>query len=330
MKFKRLSAWIVSTVMVLCMTTISANAVSVSDFHDVKQGNWFYGAVDYAVSHDLFMGTGSNTFSPDKPMTRGMFVTVLGRKSGIDTSRFTSVTFSDVKQNDYFAPYVTWASENGIVAGVGNNRFAPHENITREQMAAMLFRYAATTQNDVSYSPDNWFGFSDYGKVSAYAVTSMKWATSHHIIMGSGGKMSPGGTATRAEVAQVFMNCDSILQKSDVPVPTYDDALKGPHNGKTDTIYIRRVRQIVEPILETRTDTDYNGRTYHCTWNEQALSAGWYGAIEMNGGCVVNGIQYWHEEAMAQQVLYVTTESGIIYDSYCLAEIDGKIYIYYG
>ena len=190
------------------LTSIPAGAASVTDFGDVAPSDWYYNAVDYAVSEGLFSGTSDTTFSPNTAMSRGMFVTVLGRLANVPVSygRTQSTPFSDVTQADYFFPYAVWANDNGIVTGVGANEFNPNGEISREQMATILFRYAEKFGYDTNYLNDNYNGFGDISAVSSYAINAMQWATAHNIINGADGKLSPQDTASRAQVAQIFLN----------------------------------------------------------------------------------------------------------------------------
>ncbi len=183
-------------------------------FTDVPDNAWYRRAVGYAWENSLFSGTSDTTFSPETGMTRGMFVTVLGRKTGIDTDDYMRYRFLDTKLGEYYAPYVEWAAEYSIVSGTDKTDFSPNQRITREQMAAILYRYAQKTGNDISYSEEKYFGFSDTDKVSNYAKTAMMWATSQGVLNGSNGKLDPQGTATRAQVAQVFMNCQDLLEST--------------------------------------------------------------------------------------------------------------------
>ena len=118
--------------------------------------------------------------------------------------------FSDVPSNAYYADAVAWASENGIVTGTGSNRFSPDNPVTREQMAAILYRYAAYKKYDTSVGSTTLSGFSDASQVSAYASTAMRWALHSGLITGvSGSKLSPQGSATRAQVATILMRYDT-------------------------------------------------------------------------------------------------------------------------
>lgn len=204
---------------IVAASTIAASAASAADFTDVKPTAWYYGAVDYAARENLFAGTGNGKFSPNVGMTRGMFVTVLGRRAGVsDAKPFTS-RFSDVQVKDYFSPYTEWAAKYDIVSGTGNGRFSPNDRITREQMAAMLYRYAKLTGGGDILNGTEILRFPDTGDVSNYAKEAMTWAVDKGIINGSDGRLDPKGTATRAQVAQVFLNAKDVLTKMEISEP---------------------------------------------------------------------------------------------------------------
>lgn len=210
---------ILLAVIVVCGIPFGTGAVSVTAFTDVKPGAWYYNAVDYATSNGLFSGTSATTFSPETPMDRGMFVTVLGRKANVPNTygRNQSSPFLDLTQADYYYSYTVWARDNGIVSGVGNGRFAPKNQITREQMATMLYKYARKAGYDVTFTESKFNQFPDYSKVSAYAVDALKWATSHGIVSGMSGKLMPQGMATRAQVAQIFLSFGKMTPKEVEP-----------------------------------------------------------------------------------------------------------------
>ncbi len=218
MKWKQLIA-IGAATLITTAVTLPASAASVTDFVDVSSGAWYYNAVNYAASNGLFAGTSATIFSPETPMTRGMFVTVLGRKNGVKKEKYATSRFTDVKADDWYGPYVEWAAENSIVSGTGNGKFTPNESISRQQMATILYRYAQQTGNDTTADPAIFNGFPDTASVSDYAKQGMTWAVSHGIIKGSGGKLDPTGTATRAQVAQVFLNANDILVNTEIAPP---------------------------------------------------------------------------------------------------------------
>ena len=174
-------------------------------FRDVNKGDWFHEAVDFAVANKLFNGMTDTTFAPNTPMTRAMLVTVLWRYAGEPTEGEN--TFIDVP-DDWYTDAVAWAAANGIVTGVGGGKFNPNGDVTREQLAAILFRYAASVGKDVS-ARKKLTGFADGNKVSAYAADAISWTVAVGIIGGAekNGKLClmPQDNATRAQVAKMLM-----------------------------------------------------------------------------------------------------------------------------
>ena len=162
-------------------------------------------AVLNAVENGLFSGISATTFEPETPMTRAMLVTVLWRYAGKPIQGKNS--FTDVPNGQWYSEAVTWAAHNGVVAGVGNNRFDPESKITREQMAAILFRYANKVGIDTSKRAT--LSFPDAGKVSGYAKDALQWAVAEGLVSGSKeGNVTylhPQGNATRAQVASILM-----------------------------------------------------------------------------------------------------------------------------
>lgn len=218
---KKLIALLLSGALLLSATVWPVFAASADSFTDVNQNDWFYPHVEYAVSTGLFSGTSDTAFEPETTMSRGMFVTVLGNKTGIDVTQYPGSRFEDVPASRYYASRINWATENGIVSGSGNGKFSPDASITREQAATILYNYAKRTGNDTSYQDTVYASFPDKGKVSSYAVQAMKWATYHKIINGSGGMLEPQGNASRAQVAAIFHNAETILLKTEI-LPTED------------------------------------------------------------------------------------------------------------
>ena len=173
-------------------------------FIDVKAEDWFYGDLEYVHRNGLYTGTTANTFSPNNPMTRGMIVTVLGRLAGIKEADYSRISFSDVNTTQYYAPYIKWASENGIVNGIGNNKFHPDGNISRQDLATILMRYTqfvnATLPNTTAK-----IDFKDSKDIAAYAASAVDTIQRAGIINGKPGEIfDPLGNATRAEVAAML------------------------------------------------------------------------------------------------------------------------------
>ncbi|MDR1330200.1 MAG: S-layer homology domain-containing protein [Oscillospiraceae bacterium] len=208
-------------------------------FADVGAREWFYPAVDYVYVNKLYNGTSPTEFSPGTPMTRAMFVTVLGRLEGVDISLYSEQTppgeespepspsasgtaeeetseppaaepairaFPDVLPDAYYAPYVAWASSTGVVLGYEDGTFKPDLVVTREQMAAVMYRYAYWLGEELSVPDGAGELFPDFGDVADYASAPMKWAVSQSVLSGANGKLLPRNTATRAEVAQIIKN----------------------------------------------------------------------------------------------------------------------------
>ena len=188
----------------------TANAASGNRFSDVSTGSWYYDAVQYVYSAGLMSGTGSYVFSPDGATTRGMIVTILYRLEG--SPACGSASFSDVSSGKYYAQAVAWAAENGIVSGYSASRFGPENAITREQLAAILYRYAAYKGYDVS-DLASLTSYVDNSLVASYAKTPFAWAVQAGIISGTGAnRLIPSAGATRAQVAAMLMRfCQSDL-----------------------------------------------------------------------------------------------------------------------
>ena len=172
------------------------------EFVDVPQKAWYVEAVNYAVRNSLMKGVGNDQFDPEGTMTRAMLVTVLWRYEGEPEA--PANTFSDVKAGTWYFDAVSWAAANNIVGGVGNNKFDPDGNITREQMATILYRYCNGKGIDTS-KQTSISGFPDAGSVSSYAQNAMQWAVAEKLVNGSDGKLLPQGNATRAQVATILM-----------------------------------------------------------------------------------------------------------------------------
>ena len=178
-------------------------------FNDVKASDWFASAVDFASSHELFQGVGDGNFAPKFPMTRAMLVTVLYRLQD-EPATSGKVSFNDVPADNWYAKAVAWAAEEGIVLGNGSG-FAPNDNITREQIATILYRYMQYLGNDVSAKGDL-SKFKDNKNVSSWAQDAMGWAVSVGLFQGDdNGNLNPGSNATRAEVATLMQRLVKML-----------------------------------------------------------------------------------------------------------------------
>ena len=203
--------------------TMPASAVDVvvifevqgsSYFTDVRTDFWFYDAVTFVTDRGYFKGLSSEIFGPNINMDRAMFVTVLGRLHGINPEDYTSVSFNDVVAGSYYAPYVAWATANGIVLGRSETMFDPHGDITREEMVTIMYRYSKFIGMDVTAQNAVFMGrYEDLNLVSGFAEDAIKWAVGVGLIRGrSDTTINPLDTACRAEVAQVIKNfCDKVI-----------------------------------------------------------------------------------------------------------------------
>ncbi len=177
-------------------------------FTDVPETMWYYDSVYYVYAHGLMNGTAATLFSPGNPTTRGMLVTILYRMEGSPQGAGWG-PFTDVTPRAYYAQPIAWAAWNGIVNGITSTTFAPDRNVTREQMAAILYRYTAWKEWDVSQQ-GNLFQFTDWQKVQTYARTPLAWAVASGLIQGKENqRLDPGGPATRAEVATILQRFHS-------------------------------------------------------------------------------------------------------------------------
>lgn len=256
---KKIMALFLSIVMVLGLLPASAFAANdTSAFSDVKTSAWYHEDVQYVSENGLMKGTGENLFSPDATTTRGMIVTILYRLEG-EPSPTGACPFQDVASGKYYEKAITWAAENGIVSGFSADTFGSDQNITREQMAAILYRYATYKKYDVSTAGDL-SKFPDADKVSSYAVDAMKWANAAGLINGSSdGKLYPAGNATRAQVAAILTRfCKNIAAQCTV---TFQ--LNYGSEGTYTTLKVAKGDTITAPKAPTR-----SGYTFS-SWSEK-------------------------------------------------------------
>jgi hypothetical protein len=183
-------------------------------FTDIES-HWAKEDIEFVVNRGLFSGTSDATFSPDTAMTRGMFVTVLGRLANADVKSYIETNFNDVKSDAYYMGYIVWASKNNIVNGTGNGNFAPDHAISREQMAVIMSNYAKAMNLKLTggYGENN---FDDSAKISDYAKDAVKQMQMAGIINGKNGNLlDPQGTSTRAEVSAVLYRFVEMISLGD-------------------------------------------------------------------------------------------------------------------
>lgn len=172
-------------------------------FADVPSGSWYYDDVAYVYDTGLMTGLTVTAFGPNLSTTRGMIVTILWRMENEPAAKH-GCPFADVRRGSYYEQAIAWASENGIVTGFDASTFAPDRAITREQLAAILFRFAAYRGMDAVTLRENLSSFQDQAAISVYAVSALNWAVSEGLMQGTGDKLEPTGSATRAQVAAML------------------------------------------------------------------------------------------------------------------------------
>lgn len=179
-------------------------------FIDVADSAWYADAVQFVYDEGMMSGISANQFGPNGSTTRGMIATILYRLEGQPVAGTNG--FTDVADSQYYANAIAWAAENKIVSGYGDGTFGPMDNITREQMAAIMYRYATYKGYDVTGRADL-STFSDVASVNNYALVAMQWANDASLIMGDNNALDPAGNATRSQVAAIMMRfCNSIAE----------------------------------------------------------------------------------------------------------------------
>jgi hypothetical protein len=174
-------------------------------FADIPAGHWSQSAVSFVTARELFAGTGNGNFSPNASMTRAMFAQVIANLEGSDLSGYTASSFGDVDIKTWYGKAVSWAADNGIVSGDGSKNFNPNDTITREQMAVMLVNYIS--YKEAALKGDSTAPFSDANQTSSWAAKAVSEMKRLGIVAGVGdNKYNPKAVASRAEVAQIFMN----------------------------------------------------------------------------------------------------------------------------
>lgn len=178
-------------------------------FTDIPADARYQEAIAYVYHKGLFRGMSAATFAPDAAMTRAMFVTVLGRLAGVHPTQYPGKSFNDVEENTWYAPYVRWASEAEIVLGYGDGTFGVEDALTIEQAVVIMARYARYVGMDVL--EETWeYRYFDADVVSAWAISSMRWATKNGLYVGNNGWLMPQSSAKRSLLAEILYAYDAI------------------------------------------------------------------------------------------------------------------------
>ena len=284
-----------SILLALCMvlTLLPGTAFAASGHHpftDVADTDWYNSAVQYVYEHGMMSGTSSTKFSPDIATSRGMIVTILHRLEG--TPSATGMTFTDVAAGEYYTNAVTWASANNIVNGYSSSTFGPDDPITREQLAAILYRYAQYKGYDTTITGSA-TAFLDGGQVSSYAVDAASWAVGVGLLQGIGNNMlSPAGGATRAQTATILMRfCENVATQGtppDIEISEDEIYTKTPDEGhikdgtyeldgeSTEGLYVDNQIVVVAKNGVKRSQIDELVKQYEGTIVGQIGAVGYY------------------------------------------------------
>ena len=201
-------------------------AKSLGEFTDLDKDAWYKDAVEYVLEKGLFNGTSETTFSPDESMTRGMFVTILGRRENISEEAEYSDKFEDVHKEDYYAPYIAWAESEGIVKGIGDNKFNPNNPISRQDAMTIMINSLdkkyyynddfVYNENGIHYSYEDYKSLKDLNDVSNYAEFNVRWFIKSGLVHGYENKIFPQKNITRAETAKLFKEMIEYKETMDV------------------------------------------------------------------------------------------------------------------
>lgn len=247
---KRLLALLLALCLAVAMLPGAALAAG-TPFHDVKPGQWYSDAVSYVYNNGLMSGTGAASFGLNTPTNRGMITTIL--YSLADKPAVSgSVNFSDVSPNAYYAKAVQWASQEGVIKGLGNNRFGPNNPVSREQLAVMLYSFANYMGADTSKTLDLRH-FSDYSRIDSWAIKPMQWAYCMGLLTGKqGNRIDPRGNATRSEVAVILYSfCEKVLGSGEETIysVTFDHNYPG---GPSPVQQVKAGQTVAAPADPTR------------------------------------------------------------------------------
>lgn len=196
---KKLISLFLTVMLVLSLVPSAFAAERVSKFSDIKENAWYREEIDYALYNNFISGTSNSTFSPDAPVTRAQFVTIIGRMLNVQTSMYTSSKFEDVDMSSWYGSFVAWAAELGIVSGVDSRHFSPNSNITVEQMAVMMNNCISKLSMSPKEAPVT---YNDMSTVSTWAISGMELMAKYNLLpVDASGNVSPRKQVTRAEAA---------------------------------------------------------------------------------------------------------------------------------
>ena len=324
-RVKRFLSVLLTLCMLMGMLPSTAFAVDHSmPFADVENTDWFYDAVEYVYDNGIMSGTGDTTFSPDIATTRSMIVTILHRMEG--TPSANGEGFADVPAGQWYTNAISWASANGVVSGYGNGMFGPNDPITREQMAAILYRYVQYKEYDHAATGDV-SAFADFSQTSDYAVEALNWATGEGLISGVGNNMlDPTGSATRAQAAMILMRfCEQVIPADTSEPETFTVTFEYNYGNKGvyETAEVNDGDTVDPPENPSRSGCSFNGWYIQATGGKKfdfdseitsdiTLYAKWSVKNSSNSGS--GGSNSGNRNDVYTVVFYLNDGSGTVYD----------------
>lgn len=248
---KKLISIVLAVVMAMSLATTAFAAEGVGGFTDVPQGAWYTEELAQALESGFVSGTSSTTFSPSANVTRGQFVTMLGRMLDVNTADYTAKKFDDVDPGSWYGPYVSWAAEKGYVNGVSKTAFAPNNNITFQEMGVILSNYI--TKSGVVLTPSSTFsGYADFGSVSPWAQSSMMVMAMYDLLPVSvDGAVRPGSSVTRAEAVVSLVRLSKGDGKGGNPISDTPTQPTTPTEETPKSELDLRVQQIHDEMRKT-------------------------------------------------------------------------------
>lgn len=254
---KRIISIVLCLCLLLSLTPVLASAASENPFTDVKESDWFYDAVLYALDKGLMQGTGAATFEPATDTSRGMIVTILHNLEGKPEAE--SAGFEDVADGAWYAAAVNWAKANGVVKGYSDSAFGPNDAITREQLAVILYQYAALKGFELAEGADL-SAYADAESVHNWAAEGLAWANAEGLITGvKADTLAPLGKASRAQTATVFMRfCQRFgAAEAETVKVTFDLNYSGA--AAPETVEVVKGETVAAPKNPTRFGYTFNG-----------------------------------------------------------------------
>lgn len=256
---KRLMASLLTLCMLLTLLPATALAAGTGAFTDVAEDAWYYDEVQFVKDEGLMNGVGGSQFGPELTVTRAMMVTILWRMAGSPKAEGTQ--FTDVAAGQYYADAALWACANGIANGCGDSTFKPDNAITREQMAAFMYRYADYKGYDMDADGDL-SKFSDASAVSKYAEAAMAWANAEGLITGMGnGTLAPQGSATRAQIAAILYRFCTLLEGGSDVDGEYTVTFEWNYSdeGTYKTVTVKAGETVDKPTNPRRSGYSFSG-----------------------------------------------------------------------